>query len=193
MARCLIVGCGCRGRELARALRADGHAVRGTTRDRARGPEIEAAGAEAFIGDPDRVATLGPALAHVGVACILLGSATGTEEQLAALHSTRLDMLLERMLDTTVRGIVYETVGTVPESILAEGARRVRHACERSLIPHVLLDADPTGADAWVAAAVAAVGQALLGRDQFSRCARRRRAGRAGAGGRRGSAPWRPR
>ena len=169
MARCLIVGCGCRGRELARALRVDGHAIRGTTRDPGRVAEIEAAGAEAFVGDPDRVATLGPALAHVGVACILLGSATGSEEQLTALHSTRLDMLLERMLDTTVRGIVYESVGTVPEPILAEGARRVRHACERSLIPHVLLTADPSGGDAWVSAATDAVGEALLGRDQFAR------------------------
>ena len=169
MARCLIVGCGCRGRELTRALRADGHAIRGTTRDPAHAAEIEAAGAEAFVGDPDRIATLGPALAHVGVACILLGSATGTEEQLTALHSTRLDMLLERMLDTTVRGIVYESVGSVPEEILAEGARRVRHACERSLIPHVLLTADPAGGEAGVSAAVDAVGQALLGRDQFTR------------------------
>ena len=32
----------------------------------------------------------------------------GTPEQLAALHGTRLEMLLERMLDTTVRGVVYE-------------------------------------------------------------------------------------
>ncbi|MGA9860345.1 MAG: NAD(P)H-binding protein [Solirubrobacteraceae bacterium] len=169
MARCLIVACGCRGQALTRALRAEGHAVRGTTRDPSRAAAIEAAGAEAFVGDPDRVATLGPALAHVGVACLLLGSATGTEEQLTALHSTRLDMLLERMLDTTVRGIVFETVGTVPAPILAEGARRVRHACERSLIPHVLLTADPAGGDEWVTAAGAAVAQALLGRDQFTR------------------------
>ena len=30
LARVLIVGCGCRGRELAAALMAEGHAVRGT-------------------------------------------------------------------------------------------------------------------------------------------------------------------
>lgn len=169
MARCLIVGCGCRGLTLTRSLRAGGHAVRGTTRDPARRAEIEAAGAEAYVGDPDRVATLGPALAHVGVACLLLGSASGTAAQLAALHSTRLDMLLERMLDTTVRGIVYEMVGSVDPALLAAGAQRVRHACERSLIPYVLLDADPGDHAAWVKAAGDAVQRALLSRDQFAR------------------------
>jgi nucleoside-diphosphate-sugar epimerase len=169
MARCLIVGCGCRGLELTRSLRERGHAVRGTTRDPARRAEIEAAGAEAYVGDPDRVATLGPALAHVGVACLLLGSASGTDEQLAALHSTRLDMLLERMLDTTVRGIVYETVGAVDPELLADGARRVRHACERSLIPFVLLDADPGDRAAWAPAAAGAVEHALITRNQFTR------------------------
>jgi uncharacterized protein YbjT (DUF2867 family) len=169
VARCLIVGCGCRGRALTRALRTGGHAVRGTTRDPGRVAEIEAAGAEAFVGDPDRVATLGPALAHVGVACILLGTASGSEEALTALHGTRLDMLLERMLDTTVRGVVYEAAGSVDPVILAAGAARVRRACERSLIPHVILAADPADHDAWLAAATAAVDRALLARDQFAR------------------------
>ena len=169
MARCLIVGCGCRGLELTRSLRTSGHAVRATTRDPRRRAEIEAAGAESYVGDPDRVATLAPALAHVGVACLLLGSASGSAEQLAALHGTRLDMLLERMLDTTVRGIVYEAAGTVDPALLAAGAQRVRHACERSLIPYVLLDADPGDHTAWVPVAAAAVQRALLSRDQFAR------------------------
>jgi uncharacterized protein YbjT (DUF2867 family) len=168
VARCLIVGCGCRGLSLAGALRAEGHTVRGTTRDSGRRARIEEAGAEAYVGDPDRVATLGPALAHVGVACLLLGSATGSDEQVAALHSTRLDMLLERMLDTTVRGIVYEAAGTVDPEILATGARRVRHACERSLIPYVLLTEDPTDHANWLSAAVAGVARALLDRDQYA-------------------------
>ncbi len=162
MARCLIVGCGCRGLELTRSLRAAGHAVRATTRNPERRAEIEAAGAEAFVGDPDRVATLAPALAHVGVACLLLGSAVGSDEALTALHTTRLDMLLERMLDTTIRGIVYEAVGTVPGEVLAAGTERVRYACERSLIPYALLTADPSEPRAWVDAAADAVQRALL-------------------------------
>lgn len=154
---------------LTRALRAAGHAVRGTTRDPGRCAEIEAAGAEPFVADPNVVGTLAPALAHVGVACILLGSATGTREQLVALHGTRLEMLLERMLDTTVRGVVYEAAGSVDPALLSAGAGRVRHACERSLIPYELLATPPVGGDAWIAPAVAAIERALVGRDQYAR------------------------
>jgi hypothetical protein len=138
--------------------------VRATTRDPGRRTEIEASGAEAFVGDPDLVATLAPALEHVSVACVLLGSASGTREQLAALHGTRLEMLLERMRDTTVRALVYERSGTVDEEILAAGAERVRHACERSLIPYVLLSADPSAPRHWTAEAAEAVQSALLDR-----------------------------
>jgi nucleoside-diphosphate-sugar epimerase len=169
VARCLIIGCGCRGLSLAGELRAEGHAVRGTTRHPERRAELEAAGVEAFVGDPDRVGTLASALAHVGVACLLLGSAMGSAEQLEALHGTRLDMLLERMLDTTVRGIVYEQTGTVTPALLESGAERVRHACERSLIPYAMLSADPSDHAAWPAAAAAAVRSALLDRERYSR------------------------
>lgn len=123
--------------------------------------EIRAAGAEPFVGDPDRIATLAPALDHVGVACVLLGSAAGSAEQLAALHGTRLEMLLERMLDTTVRGIVYECAGSVGEELLGAGTERIRRGCERSLIPYVLLDADPLVHDEWLAAAVDGVERVL--------------------------------
>ncbi len=106
MARVLIVGCGCRGRALARELRAEGHAVRGTTRDAANAAEIEATGAESFIGDPDQLGTLLPALDGVTIVCWLLASATGPAAP--ALHGTRLERLFEEIVDTHVRGVVYE-------------------------------------------------------------------------------------
>jgi uncharacterized protein YbjT (DUF2867 family) len=165
VARCLIIGCGCRGLALTAALRDDGHAVRATTRNPSRVAELEAAGAEPFVGDPDRVATIAPALDHVGVLCILLGSATGTAEQLRALHTTRLAMLLEKTLDTTVRGVVYEAAGCVDPVLLSAGAGVVASECERSLIPHVVLRADPDAHPAWVIAAADAVRRALLARD----------------------------
>ncbi len=130
--------------------------MRGTTRDRGRCADIEAAEAEAFVGDPDRVATISPALDHVSVAFILLGSATGPHEEIAALHTTRLQMLLARMLDTTVRGIVYEAAGSVGASLLQDGAERVQAACEGSLIPYVLLRADPSEHRSWLKAATTA-------------------------------------
>jgi uncharacterized protein YbjT (DUF2867 family) len=161
VARCLVIGCGCRGQSLARGLRAAGHAVRGTTRDPGQRAEIEAAGAEAFLGDPDRIGTLVSALEHVAVTYVLLGSASGSPEQLVALHGTRLEMLLERSLDTTVRGIVYEAAGTVDPAVLSAGAERVRAACEGSCIPYRLLDTDPSDHAAWLSAGLAAGDQVL--------------------------------
>jgi uncharacterized protein YbjT (DUF2867 family) len=161
MARVLIVGCGCRGQQLARALRTRGHAVRGTTRDERRRSAIEQAGAEVWIGDPDRIATISYALDGVTILCWLMGSATGSPEQLAALHGSRLKMLLERTIDTTVRGLVYEAAGTVEPALLAQGAEAVRAACTYSEIPHALLDVDPRDRDAWLAGALASVEELL--------------------------------
>jgi uncharacterized protein YbjT (DUF2867 family) len=163
VARCLIIACGCRGRSLAVELMARGHAVRGTTRDPARVAAIEAAGAEAFVGDPDVIGTLAPALAHVTVAVILLGSAAGPPAQLAALHGTRLEMLLARMLDTTVRGVVYEAAGTVDPVLLDAGAARVRAHCEDSRLPYAVLGAAADRHRAWTLAALAAVQHVLDG------------------------------
>jgi threonine dehydrogenase-like Zn-dependent dehydrogenase len=161
MARVLIVGCGCRGLELARAVRARGHAVRGTTRDPARAAAIAAAGAEPWVGDPDRVATLTYALDGVTILCWLMGSARGPAEALAALHGSRLRMLLERTIDTTVRGLLYEAAGSVDAGLLAGGARMVQAACGKSEIPHALLDADPADHDAWLAGALAQIDELL--------------------------------
>jgi hypothetical protein len=166
MARCLIIAAGCRGLELTRALRGRGHTVRATSRNPARSQAIRDAGAEPFIGDPDRVATIWPAFAHVGVTCILLGSATGTPEALRALHSTRLDMLMEKMIDTTSRGVVYEMAGTVDAEVLAGGAERVRWWSARSLIPYALLDTPTDDPPTWTWAAADAVDDVLLSRAQ---------------------------
>jgi len=157
LARCLIIGCGCRGSELARALTCRGHVARGTTRSRARAPNIQAAGAEAFISDPKQVATIMPAIDGVAVVCILLGSARGTADALEALHGPRLEMLLARLIDTTVRGVAYEARGSVSEPVLAAGSERVRRFCERSRVPFELLETPPDDHAAWVAAALAGV------------------------------------
>jgi uncharacterized protein YbjT (DUF2867 family) len=163
MARVLIVGCGCRGRSLARSLLAGGHAVRGTTRDPERVDEIAASGAEPFVGDPARVGTLTPALAGVAVVCLLLGSATGAPGELEALHDSRLEMLLLRIIDTTVRAVAYEAAGTVEQHVLDRGSRKVRDACRLSRIPYVFLAEDPASDPAWTISAVAAV-EGLLAR-----------------------------
>lgn len=138
-----------------------GHVVRGTTRSPARRHQIEAAGAEAAIADPDRVATLGLALERVTIACLLLGSAVGAPEQLATLHGARLEMLLQRLVDTPVRALVYEAQGSVEDAVLAGGTERVRAFCEEAHIPYALLAADPGDHGSWTGAAAAAVERAL--------------------------------
>ncbi len=163
MARVLIVPCGGeRGQALASELVAAGHAVRGTTRDPAKAGAIRAAGAEPFVGDPDRIGTLMEAIGGVTVVCWLMGTATGDPDRVAALHDGRLRMLWEKLVDTPVRGVVYEAAGTVPEQQLAAGRAVAERAHATWRIPLEVLDADPVAdPDAWLAAARDAV-QRLL-------------------------------
>lgn len=147
MARVLIVPCGCRGRALARELRAAGHAVRGTTRGGHRA-DIAAAGAEPYVGDPDRIATLMDALHGVTIVCWLMGTVSAPD-----LHAGRLRMLWEKLVDTPVRGVVYE--GMVPE-----GEAIARASSETWQIPLQVLSGDPLG-PGWVRQAVAAVDRLL--------------------------------
>jgi NADP-dependent 3-hydroxy acid dehydrogenase YdfG len=160
VARVLIVGCGCRGRALARELAAAGHAVRGTTRDPERLAEIEAAGAEAVVADPDRLGTLMAQLHGVSVVCWLMGSAGGGTA--ADLHGPRLGTLLQRLVDTPVRGVVYEAAGTVEPGLLARGAAAVAEASTTWSIPSEVVEADPGDPEAWLPAMTAAVERLLL-------------------------------
>jgi nucleoside-diphosphate-sugar epimerase len=139
VARVLIVPCGCRGRALARSLRADGHAVRGTTRGE-HTAAIAAAGAEPYVGDPDRIATLMDALHGVTIVCWLAGTID--------LPDGRLRMLWEKIVDTGVRGMVHEGAG---EAI-------ARASSETWQIPLEVVRAD---AAEWLSEARAAVERLL--------------------------------
>jgi hypothetical protein len=163
VARLLIVGGGCRGLQLARDAGQQGHAVRVTTRAEAHRGPIEAVGAECWIGDPDRLGTLRGALEGVTVACWLLGSATGPEEQLRALHGARLRAFAGHVVDTTVRGLLYEAAGScVSAEALAEGERIVTATARENAIPLAILRADPADVPQWLTQARAALA-ALLG------------------------------
>lgn len=144
MARALIVGCDCRGRELGKRLLADGWAVRGTSRSEEGLAAIEAAGIEPALADPDRPGTVLELVNDVAVLVLLLGGATGSEEELAAIHGPRLERLMEHLVETPVRGVLYE--GT------EEGEEVVRAAARTWRIPVEMVSA---GND--VAAAVQAI------------------------------------
>ena len=105
MARILVVGAPGRARE----LESSGHVV------------------ESADGiDPDRLATLTPRLDGVSVVCWLFGE-SGPE----ALHGDRLASLVEYLVDTAVRGLVYEASTAHPrgEEIVARARETFRIPC----------------------------------------------------------------
>lgn len=157
MARALIVGCGCRGRQLGERLLAEGWAVRGTSRREAGLEPIGAAGIEPALADPDRPATILELVDDVAVLVLLLGGASGSEEELAAIHGPRLERLLEHLVETPVRGVLYE--GT------EAGAETVRAAERTWRIPATVLSSEPSQSPHnGDAGGLASEVQALLGR-----------------------------
>jgi nucleoside-diphosphate-sugar epimerase len=157
MARILIVGCGCRGSGLAEELVSAGHAVRGSTRHDAGLARIEALGAEAVVADPGRLATLTPQLEGVTLLCWLMGTAEGPPEAVAAVNGPRLESMLDAIVDTPVRGVVYEAAGSVEAGVLREGAAIVGRAAARHRMPVATISAEVGDYAAWVSDARAAV------------------------------------
>jgi uncharacterized protein YbjT (DUF2867 family) len=139
----LIIGCGCRGRELGERLLSEGWAVRGTSRGERGLAAIAAAGIEPALADPDRVGTVLELVADVAIVFHLLGSAGGDPEAVAAVHGPRLERLLEKIVDTPVRGVVYEAVGSVDGALLAGGAEIVATASRTWRIPAEILTSEP--------------------------------------------------
>jgi uncharacterized protein YbjT (DUF2867 family) len=152
VARVLIVGCGCRGLALARAI--PEHAVRGTTRSSERAAELEAAGIEGVVADPDRLGTLVRALEGVTVVCWLMGGAVESP----GVNGERLRTLLEHLVDTPVRGFVYEAA---EGPVFERGAQIVREASETWHIRMDVVNADPADHEAWLEAMKEAVERTL--------------------------------
>ena len=105
MARILVVGAAGRARE----LESSGHVVE-----------------EAEGVDPDRLATITPLLEGVTVVCWLFGG-SGAEP----LHGDRLESLVEYLVDTPVRGLVYERSSAHPggEQVVARAREKFRIPC----------------------------------------------------------------
>lgn len=162
MARALIVGCGCRGRELGARLRERDWQVRGTSRSAKGVAAIESAALEAASADPDRPGTVLELSGDVTVVVWLLGSARGGPELIAAIHGPRLERLLEKLVDSPVRGFAYEAAGRVEESHLRGGWEIVERAAETWRIPVVALE-DDREADGWAERAAGAVAGLVAG------------------------------
>lgn len=178
MARILIVGGGCRGLDLTRALLAQGHVVRVSTRDPGRRSAIEAAGAECWIGTPERLGSLTSGLEGVTIVCWLMarvserledegpaegGLADGALAEARALHGARLESFISTTIDTGVRGFVYEaSPGALPQEILRAGRDSVARIAGASAIPWALIEAPLEDRAAWLSDALGSIG-ALLG------------------------------
>jgi hypothetical protein len=147
-----MIGGGCAGLELARELVADGHAVRAVTRHESSRGAIAEAGAECWIGDPGVIGTLRYALDNVTVLLWLLGTVEDP-----VLHGPRLQMMLERTTDTTVRGVVYE-LGT------DAGVAELRSARERNEIPFRIVEERREDAERWVSTVRGAIDSLLVPR-----------------------------
>jgi hypothetical protein len=150
VARFLIVGCGCRGRALADALAADGHVVRASTRRPERAAELRRDGVDAHVADPDVLGTLLPLLEGTTVVCWLMGSASGDAGAVAALHGPRLASLLAKLVDSGVRGLVYEAGGAAPADVRDGGAATARRIGRVHTMPVEVVDADPADHAAWL-------------------------------------------
>lgn len=145
MARALIVGCGCRGRELGKGLLAEGWAVRGTSRREEGLGAIEAAGIEPALADPDRPGTILELVNDVAILVLLLGGAAGSDEELAAIHGPRLERLMEHLVETPVRGVLYE--GTEEGAKVVQAAARTWRIPVRTISPSLSQPVYSTGND----------------------------------------------
>jgi uncharacterized protein YbjT (DUF2867 family) len=164
VARALLVGCGCRGRLLGGRLLDQGWAVRGTSRRPDGLPAIEEAGIEAVEADPVWPGTVLDLVGDVTVVFWLLGSAAGEDEEVEAIHGPRLERLLEKLVDTPVRGFVYEAAGSVAPAQRERGESLVRAAAATWRIPIEIVAVDPTDFDAWAEAMSSAAGLLALPR-----------------------------
>jgi hypothetical protein len=121
--------------------------------------ELDRAGIEGVVADPDRLATVVPVLSGVTVVCWLMGSANGSRD----VHGPRLRTLVEHLVDTPVRGLVYEAAGSVDAAVLASGAQIVRDASHTWHIPGEIVTADPAAHEEWLRAMKEAVARLLSG------------------------------
>jgi hypothetical protein len=122
---------------------------------------IEAAGIEPAPADPDRPGTVLEVCGDIAVVVWLLGSARGNPEAVSAIHGPRLESLLEKLVDSPMRGFAYEAVGSVDGPVLSEGSRIVEGAGERWRIPVTLLN-EGRAESGWAAHTAGAVADLLV-------------------------------
>jgi hypothetical protein len=149
VARALIVGCGCRGRLVGKRLLAEGWQVRGTSRYENGLVAVGEAGIEPALADPARPETVLELVGDVTVVLWLLASATGERQALSAIHGSRLERVMERLIETPVRGFVYEMKGSVDPILLAHGREVMEATGDTWRVPISMVFVDPSDPHDW--------------------------------------------
>ena len=165
MARALIIGCGCRGRLVGTRLLAKGWQVRGTSRHEDGLAAIADAGIEPALADPAQPDTVLELVGDVAIVFWLLASAQGEPSALSAIHGSRLERVMERLIETPVRGFVYEMKGTVDPILLEHGSEVIEAAGDTWRVPISCVFVDPRDPHDWaeimVSAAVGLLDEAM--------------------------------
>ena len=113
------------------------------------------------MADPDRPGSVLELVGDVTVVHWLLGSALGEPELIAAIHGPRLEAMLARMVDTPVRGFLYEAGGSVRRRYLERGVELAEVASARWRIPVQIVAVDPADHQAWLGAMLGATSRLL--------------------------------
>ena len=124
---------------------AEGWAVRGTSRRTEGLAAIEAAGIEPALADPQRPGTILELVGDVAVLALLLGNLSGSDEAAAAIHGPRLERLMEHLVETPVRGVVYE--GTEAGAEIVTAASRRWRISTRTIAPSLSRPGKIAGTD----------------------------------------------
>jgi hypothetical protein len=88
---------------------------------------------------------------------------SGAGEGAEAINSERLPALAERLVDSGVRGLVYEAAGTADPGALGAGADAVLRAGETFRMPVAVIAASPSEHGPWLAEMRAAVAGVIAG------------------------------
>jgi hypothetical protein len=104
---------------------------------------------EPVLADPLRPDTVLELVGDVTIVLWLLASAKGPPEELSAIHGSRLERLMERLIETPVRGFVYEMKGSVNPILLEHGREVIEAAGDTWRVGTSCVFVDPGDPHDW--------------------------------------------
>ncbi len=143
------------------ALQDLGHVVRGTSRSQENLKHVADVGIEPAAADPVRLSQIMEHIEDVAVVVWLMGDARGDESGVSILHGAILEHMLRKLVDTQVRGFVYESSGRVNVGLIEKGREHVEYANRTWHIPVSFIDQSHDDAGRWLTEALQSVDSLL--------------------------------